>query len=366
MQNKIIKLASLIFGIYITIGILLWPSWWFNVIYRLDVRAFSEQVFGWYFNLNVSIVAITSALSYWYYHANSSGKPWAAKLTKILNWKLLPGAIFMLIAIGMSRAAFVAMEDTVEFATDEQKFEVNDLNNVAVNLPIEILFSDKYKIDEAFGQIQGDLRLSEKKISEKNSIGLSSSAAGGIASASAEVAREGETASTYQAVDSNQSQKLVKFLRYLKLNHALVGIKSIELQSQDLKEFDKAVEILTDRYDIPISQTLVDSRRRTLIESNLKDAAPREFKIGSWVVISGKVSFSTIGKYSTVKFEYVPSLPSRVSFSCSVPTADLKMQQPVPKKDHLAVDMRIFGKIASVDNQSSQSKYDVSCFAFFR
>jgi hypothetical protein len=239
-------------------------------------------------------------------------------------------------------------------------------NNFSITPPIELVYADHVRLADIYTQVRGDVKLTEQKISRKGTGEIEGGGKFGIGEAKAKIGREAEESSTFTPVDASDPQKVVKVVEFLHGNKRLLPIRSIELQSQELSELDHAVNVLQVSNGISLSKTPIEERRRALIEENLNRLAPNEFINGSWVVVDGEAKISRNDRILTLRFDYVPSLPDRATFLCNIPLANLKAESPLANKEAKSLELKIFGKIGSIDGTPTHARYTLSCYAVYR
>lgn len=361
----------LISATYLAIGILSYPYWWYSVTATGNTRDFFAEVLGEYFLYNLVFGVILAAIGYAHIKSQSSSNRFVNVINDIVDSKFGNGLVWSLLLIGIARALFVGI-DTQQRIYQRHKNTSHDTETggaqvgPSIKLPIELIYAERTRLADTFGQIQGEMRLTERKLSQKDTVEASGSADGGIAKMEVKGSTEGEKSSTYSAIEPNDAVKLIKTIEYLRDRDKLLLVQSIELQSPELKGLENAVELLATKHSIPIPKLAVENRKKFLIEENLKHSTQKDFPVGSWILIDGKFSISPGQKLTQIRFEYVPSLPSRVTFSCAVPSPEVKVELQQASKEVQSTDMKMFGRISGVNQINSQTQYILSCYAAFR
>lgn len=365
---RTLKLVLLLVGLYLAIGVLQYPWWWYGVLSNGDFEKFLSEALGPYFEYNLALILALVAIGYFHFHGQRTGLPWAWWLNRALDSTLFPSLIWGLLLLGVSRAFFVGIDSSTELRkASAERADASPLRAV-VSLPIEVVYVDRSRLSDIFGQIQGELKLTEQKVSQKDSVEAEAGGSMGPATLKAKNAKEAERSSTFTSVEPNDPVKIVRTLEYLASKDKLLSVRSIELQSIELKEFEAAVELLTTKHLLPLPKGPIEERRRALIEANLRQSAPKQFAVGSWVLIDGHVQATPAPglRAAYLRFEYVPSLPSRVAFTCSVPASETKTSEVAQSKEPQKLKLRVFAKIASANTVGSQVLYTLSCYAAFR
>lgn len=362
------KLLILLVGVYVAIGVLQYPWWWYAVLSKGDFSSFAGESLGPYFGYNLILIIALMVLGYFHLHGQRTERPWAARINREVDSKFFPSMIWGLLILGAARALFIGIDNSSAVRSfNNSKQEVSSVETL-VSLPIEVVYVDRSRLSDIFGQIQGELKLTEQKVSQKDTVEAAADGEIGPASLKAKNAQEAERSSTFTSVEPNDPVKIVKTIEFLAAKDKLLSVRSVELQSSELKDYESAVDLLTAKHSLPLPKGPIDERRRVLIEANLRQSALKQFAVGSWILIDGHVQATAIAgvKAAQLKFEYVPSLPSRVVFSCSVPTSEFKASEVAQGKDPQNLTLRIFAKIASANTVGAQVRYTLSCYAAFR
>lgn len=161
-------------------------------------------------------------------------------------------------------------------------------------------------------------------------------------------------------------RKTVDLVNYVGRQGLLRTIKTIEIQSTDLSEFDKAVGLVTKTYNLPLPIEQIAKTRRDLIDKNLSQDMAKKFPINAWVEISGV--FAVSGQTNTVAMEldYVPTFPKRVVFATILPRVIDVDNDVSSLLAGGSWEMHIFGKIIRKDDIDGNVRYDVLSFAVYR
>lgn len=364
---RVVSLAVVAILLYLTAGVLIFPTWWYRVIVFHDLNELAYQSFVVMLPLNVAGIAVLATGLRLYRKAFAAQAGWAVELENFFRrpWAVLI-SVSLLFLCG-ARAFFLAhgqpawRSDNGSVSAEQTKGD--ERSNIA--LPIDLVYVNGPRLRDLYGQIQGDLKLTEQKMSEKGSGELEGEGKFGVGGARAKISGEAENSKTYASVEPNDPLRVVRVTNFLHDNNKLRTIKSVELQSPVLNEFDQSVTVLTNQR-IALPRNAIEDRRRALIEENLHDWAPKEFGNSSWVLIDGSVKVSRIDKNVMLRFDYVPSLPDRVFFTCPIPASDPGVQASLATKELKTLDLKVFGKIISVDGPPAHSHYNLACYAVFR
>lgn len=367
---RTLKLLSLLLGLYVAVGVIAFPWWWYQVLTTLDLQSFFQEALGPYFFHNLALAAVVCGLGYAHRTLGTkTAKPvWIERLDTIIDSRAASATVWTLLILSIARALFVGFDTRAE----QRPGRVADPSTTSVRLspvqlPIELVFADRARLSDLFGQLLGELKIAEQKLLQKDSIAVEGSANAGVATAGTKSGRESERSTTLTAVEPNDPVKTVRVMEHLARNGSLLTVKSIELQSRELKEFEAAVETLS-KHNIVIPRVALDDRRRVLIDRHLTQAAPKEFAARTWVLIDGKVTTAANpqSKTLTLRFDYVPTVPSRVAFTCSVPFSEVRSSELLQPGSTQSMELRIFGRIVSSTTTGAQTTYSLSCYAAFR
>ncbi|NNG23512.1 hypothetical protein [Telluria aromaticivorans] len=321
-------------------------------------------MFGHTFVANVVFISALVFLFRAYDQDQASSKRWVLVLNSVFSRNHFPLFAVLLLTLAWTRANYMKIENgpwEVEVSTIAPDSTAETPFSIAS--PIELIYSDSERLTEVYSQIRGDMKITEKKFSRKATGEAKAGGNAGVVDFEGKVGGESEQSSTFAAVDPSNAQNVIRIIEHLYKEKRLLPVRSIEIQSPELNELDRAVRLLDNTYKIPLSANLIEARRRAIIEQNLKVSAPNEFTQGSWVVVQGMNHISRPAKNISLSFDYVPSLPGRARFRCDIPTP-LSGAGSVLKNEK-TLEAKIFGKIRHVKSTPAGIEYTLSCYAIY-
>lgn len=358
--------------IYVVGGVALFPYWYQSNINQGGVRRIFLLARTDYLVLNVIVMAVIVVFWQAYRVALVRYSDLAREATFFLRssrcfavlWLIALIASFRLLESGSINAYELAF-NSVQWPTNASGSEPERKSDIVLEPPLDVVFIDNPKVRAAFSQIAPELALSEKAVRTQSSSELQAGTESGPLKVSGSLGKEGEVTDRFTVPPSSESRELLELIRFLSQKSILKNVSRIEVQSDELKFFDVAVTFFRE-LSISFSEEEAAAVRRKLIERNVLERIPDEFREGAWVLISGHHNVSFGKDTALFLFEYAPGSHKGVVFGCSVPLSRLPQDEVDLLRLEQEWNLKLFGKIVHREDNRDEMLYRVACYGIFR
>jgi hypothetical protein len=374
-RSSAVRLALGLGSAYLLLGVIAYPWWWWRIVIgNRDTSALWREATGHYFWWNVGAIAIIT-LAVWALGWSERRAPIIHEIAiEFLNSHRIRYTLGAVAAIAVIRIFLVTQDASREEALSALTRLTYTVENFepakqSSKLPkvIDLLYVNTPKIEEFYGQILPRLALKEKSIA-RTRVDETTGIAGFKDTLSAQSRGENTVSGseTFTEKARTVSEKVVALLNELKSGGALMHIKTLEIDSQKLADFDKSVNLLEKEYKVALPAIQVVAVRRQIVEEIVKSKTSEIFAPNSWVVIEGTFKLTRASPSINVTFDYLPTLPGRITVLSMVPEVALAgLQFPAAQKE-ITITGFVFGKIDRTDNQNASIVYAVNIYALFR
>jgi hypothetical protein len=360
---RIGRFATLLGALYISCGILLWPSWWNLVLRDPFFKGAGGRLFfilhvalDEYLILNLVVFVSICLFTFAFLAAQKQGWSIAIYIRKFLESPAYFGALAMLGVIAAFRMELVHTLPT-ETATTKSA--------PAVPVPVDFVWLDESRIKSAYDQAGPELRLREKVVKDAQKTSIEGGASSAALSAKGATERSAEITQSFAPAESSAVWKAINLINGLNEEKRLQKITTIESQSREVESLDKAVKTLREKFGVEVSEVEVSAARRKLVEENIKEL-PQEFNETNWVLIKGEVLVLQNPTTTTMEFQYVPSIPGKAVFACEIPKPQSAMNDLQRLQDRSTWKLSLFGRLIQVPRAGSSGLYNILCYAVFR
>jgi len=371
LENKHIKRAISLIGIYILAGVILFPWWYLNILQWGGISELIYVAQSRYLVWNIIAVLIIgmTVLTMSFVENNHNEKYQSLiKHTKgitfiSLVWVFIAIAGFRLLTVSLNdkRHDIQILADKVQILEEKQKL------SLAISSPIETIYIYKEKIESLYSQISPKLQLSERSVGSKK-LGSTEAEVGidGVASFSGKLEQSKENSDKYKTRKASISEKLISTVNYLNSNKELTKVLPIKIESEDISRIDDALAVLTS-YEIDVDTIKVNNTKKTIESKLIRNKVSEVYKVNSWILISGPVAIATSKDKTniSIKFEYVSDNSSSINFVCDIPTSKIDKQELGILQSETSWDLNVFGKVIRKDDNDS-IKYSVQCLSLYR
>jgi hypothetical protein len=366
-QVQEIKLFVLLIILYIGFGIILFPNWHYNIIEDGGLRELIDVAFSGY--LYQSLVAILIILSIvWCYHYFEVKKLKIITLmAKLLNSIYYPLILIAISLIAIVNLAFIGFQ-RISIKNQDYVDSVGTIKKAYfIESPVDFIYIDAKSINQIAEQIDTGLVISNKSIREnrKNTLG-GEAGMENVGKVKADKSSESEETTDYKAIETTVVKKTINTINSLSFKNKLLVIKSIEIQSSELRDFDLARELLSNKYRIVFDSKAINTVRDKIISNNINSILPEEFRDLSWVIVSGQFN-ATINRESVVfSFDYVPSITSSVILKFEVPYSELSIDDANLLLSDKNWELNAFCRILHKKILGNTVEYTLRCYAIYR
>jgi hypothetical protein len=233
--------------------------------------------------------------------------------------------------------------------------------------PVEFLYVSDKQVSAAFEQLRPELKLKERTIGLKDAGSVSANATvAEIASAGGALSRESETKDTYENREKTPVGKSVYLINELYNRGQLSEVKPIEIQSDEVASFDRAAALLQETYGVPLPTERVDKVRDELLAKTLSRSMRDKFPMNSWVVVTGQFLGDREESAVRLRFDYAPSSPQKVFFTCVIPFAGETDNHLRSLEEHRKWSLSVFGKLVHRHEADGMVEFGVNCYAVYR
>lgn len=371
IENKSMRIVALLAGLYVLIGVIAFPRWYFDVLQDGGIANLVYQAQTTYLVWNILALAVIALVVFTVSSLERNHKDLYESVQKLLRGKVLLSALWVVIFVAIYRLLSVSIffqnEGLLTLAEKVQVLEQKNKPNTEISAPIETIYVNDKKVESIYAQIAPKLELSERSVGHKNGnrsegeIGL-----GDVAAISSTSEASQEKQDKYKTRKLSLSEKLVKTINFLNANNNLLKVLPITVESKELKQIDDAVSALSE-FNIGVDPEQVALTKRQITNKVFQSKVSDTYKVNSWILISAPVSIlkADSEEYISVSFEYVPGDKSGVDFVCNIPKADINKTELSMLLGEPKWELNIFGKIVHKSNGES-IKYSVNCLSMYR
>jgi hypothetical protein len=323
---KAIKVIVVGILLWLLIGALLYPYWFYKLIYE---RGFLEPSHWWWGitydaeNFGLPILCLVVALWVLLTLSRTSVPDWMLARTKSFWNSYVVGTRFWLTAVVLvmisipvvlllyqsssgDRAAIQqSNEITAQLAESQARLQKSidamkpDEEKPPLSQPTTFVFLDKAVVDSLYGQYSPELipALVTEELKKSTEIQAGANLEGYL---STEAGRQefNSRITQFKQTDKNSERKLEELFRYLNQNSQLKSFTNTRPTSADLKALDDATQLLSHKYDLIVDKRKLTALRDRLL-SNEKESLDTQLRTlhglvlvqGDWLVESRQDAF---------------------------------------------------------------------------
>jgi hypothetical protein len=216
-----------ILTLWIVVGSVWFPEWWYAAIWRGDLFSSNYQGFGWSYLLDeerwlLFCLAAIAAAAAMLVHFRPS------RFLAIVDRISAPSIIVCVLllafdAIYLHQPRFENKADLMEVSPQAFQSLVRGLQNVRaaapeITAPVDFHYIDSSQVSGLYSEIEPELVETERSVSAGKKVAGSASVGAGAANLKAETSGEHQETSKYERIDATAERKCVLLMNYVLKN----------------------------------------------------------------------------------------------------------------------------------------------------
>lgn len=376
-----IKIGITLLVIVLLLGIIQYPSWWLRMLHE-GPRAILNEALGEFFRLNLLVFFSCVVISLACYYLFSLRAIWALLLSYelriIFGSRFLSGfmpavfalAVFRLYATNLEHSRFQTQQEILGKLDQIAQEPSKSGKPYSVDLPkgpLDYIYQDVKKIDDLFKQIEPSEKLEERSVEQKLT-GKDEGSAGieKLAKFSSGNEHTVQSKENYRPTELSPAGKLQLIYKSLAAQGTLWEVRQIEIQNKDLSDFDSSVELLKEKYKIPLLSEKLHELRLQLLAKAVELKNDNGVPMEGFVFVKG--DFATVVSTNSVQLKYqlVASMPERAVLIASFPSTGLVDSELDRFGSEDNWRLTVFGKVIHKTESTNSVVWRVQPYAIFR
>lgn len=360
-----ISWAIIFLMLWILIGSLLFPHWWYRFFVELrflDISYWVEGVndvfrnFFYYIRpgtfilFNIFLPLLLTIIALKIYHKNFK---LTLPIINIFNRKYIAWSFVIIVFIGFS--IFVSTKEKYENETAKESKPSAEYLKEKFKPPIDFIYIDEKRVYSLYSQISPKLELENRTI-EKSIESSAKVQAGNSEVFEAELS--GQT--TNKKIDKlsskkiNSSLQVIEVLNYFNKNNLLKEYQTLKLSSDALQKLDEFSNV-SEQYGIDIDRNNYATVYDRVLKETIFEQQNNFKNISNQILVTGDFTASIKEKKFLMSHDYINISNNRISFtllpiSCSsesIKSNTLKSEEI----DNRTMKLNVFGKVIRVDSE---------------
>lgn len=366
MNNKLksrISWAIIFLMLWVLIGSLLCPRWWYKFFIELRLLDINYwlggfgQIFEYFFYYNhlrfivfsVVLPIFLTIIALKIYHKNLN---LSLPDINIISKKNIAFSLVAIAIIVSSLFNSSINEDPNE--THEPKDTKEVYKNVRFKPPIDFIYIDEKRISNLYSQIAPRLELENRTV-EKSSETSGKISAGNPDIIGAEIASQGSSKKTdkFSAKKINPSIQVIEVLNYFDNTNSLKEYQTLKLSSDSLKKLDDFSNI-SDQYEITFDRNQYDTVYNRVLKETIFEQSNNFKNISNQILVTGDF-VASVKKNLILSHDYINISNNKISFSLlPINSSSESIKSNILKSEEASnkvMKLNVFGKVVRVDSE---------------
>lgn len=367
MNNKLksrISWAIVFIVIWVLIGSILFPSWWYDFFINLrmlDINywlkgfgiiiryLFCYNEFGRFIIFSVFLPVFLTIIALRIYHKNFN---LSLPNINIISKKNTAFSIIAIVIIVISIFNSSINEDSNE--NHEPQGAKKEFIKEKFKPPIDFIYIDEKRISNLYSQIAPKLELENRTI-EKSSESSGKISAGNPEIVGAELSNQAsdKKIDKFSAKKTNSSIQVIEVLNYFDKIDTLKEYQTLKLSSDALQKLDEFSNI-SDQYEIMFNKKQYETVYNRVLKETIFEQSNKFKNISNQILVTGDF-VASIDKKLILSHDYINVSNNRISFSLlpidcsseSIKSNILKSEETNNKR----MKLKVFGKVVRVDSE---------------
>jgi hypothetical protein len=375
-----IKIVMTLLLLALVCGVTLFPYWWLAALHA-GPSAILQVAFNRFFVMNLLILGGSIGIAFAFIYLSSIKEVWAHVLTielkRMFGYRFISTILPFLFALAAFRIFTTHLESSRFQVQNEILGKIDQLREASLTSvqvssaltkgPLDYIFQDLKKIDELFKQIEPPEKLEERSVEQKL-VGKDEGSLGMEKLAKFNSGNEHTVQSTenYRATELSTAGKLQIIYKSLADQGALRELRGIEIQNKDLSEFDSSVELLKQKYKLPIPEDQIKDIRLELLSKAVDIKNDNSVPMEGFVLVAGDFAVTVSTNSVQLKFQLVSSIPDRSVVFASVPSSGFTDTELERLGRETNWQLKVFGKIIHRNEFTNSIVWLIQPYAIFR
>ena len=360
-MNKNKFYSWLILGtlIWLTIGIMIYPHWWFLFFYE-----------GGFWSINFWIEGIQSIVRFLFYYnptllVAGLGVYFLAKKNLVdlklpeldffssISKTLIP--VLLSIFLGLLIWFFPFKNEFKASTNYDYLLTSKDPKQDKITSPIDFIYINKDRVDNLFEQIKPELILKEKQLENQSEEDKEiSNGDNPIINAKRLEKNQSRQTETYSATEISEPKKVTSLLNHFYSLNAVKEYQTLELSAEDVKKLE-TFRTISQQFQITFDKPkFVQVYNRVIGESLIKEHATMK-NLSGQVVIKGDFLISNMSEKTILKHNYIQiDENNRITFNVATISKTEKTSATLSDagQNNKTMNLNVFGKITRVESNN--------------